>query len=456
MGPPYSRVRGLSVGAGAVDWKTLLKPIAKELELDIDRVHDLVSLAQYHRNTNQNRAQLNRRLIDEFADLDKPSVNHTLIARLPISTYWTTNYDHLIEDALRQEHRKPEVKYSVKHLTRTKAGRDAVVYKMHGDVDAKSDAVLIKDDYETYHRDRTMFLTALAGDLVSKTFLFLGFSFTDPNIDYILSRVRLHIPNEAQRQHYAIIKSISKDDCEDEAEFLHKSKQQEYFISDLARFGVKALMIDDYNEITEILTAIDKLVRSNAVLISGAADDYGRWDNKGADIFIRNLSGKIIKWGYKIVSGFGLGVGSSVITGAVQQIYNQQDTVIGKKLLLRPFPQGEDHKEMWPRYRKDLVSHAGVALFIFGNKIENGKQVMSTGMIEEFHMAHEAGAYVIPVGATGFVAKELWECVMQDFDKYYPDHPDLVHRFEELGDETKNEEQIIQTLKKIMDAIQEQ
>jgi hypothetical protein len=33
---------GLSVGAGYVDWKKLLQPIAQDLELDIDQEHDLV------------------------------------------------------------------------------------------------------------------------------------------------------------------------------------------------------------------------------------------------------------------------------------------------------------------------------------------------------------------------------------------------------------------------------
>jgi hypothetical protein len=55
---------GLSVGAGCVDWKKLLRPIARELELDIDQEHDLISIAQYHLNEKQNRSGLNRALID--------------------------------------------------------------------------------------------------------------------------------------------------------------------------------------------------------------------------------------------------------------------------------------------------------------------------------------------------------------------------------------------------------
>nr|VFK24359.1 MAG: hypothetical protein BECKLFY1418C_GA0070996_11751 [Candidatus Kentron sp. LFY] len=40
---------GLSRDAGYVDWRDLLREIAVDLELDIDRESDLVALAQYQR-----------------------------------------------------------------------------------------------------------------------------------------------------------------------------------------------------------------------------------------------------------------------------------------------------------------------------------------------------------------------------------------------------------------------
>ena len=43
---------GMSIPAGYVNWSELLKDIADELGLSIDREHDLISLAQYHVNEN--------------------------------------------------------------------------------------------------------------------------------------------------------------------------------------------------------------------------------------------------------------------------------------------------------------------------------------------------------------------------------------------------------------------
>ena len=99
---------GLSVPAGYVNWKRLLSPLAEELGVDIEREHDLVSLAQYHNNAN-GRGKLNQQLMDEIGVSREPTDNHKLLARLPISTYWTTNYDKLIEKALDQSGKIPDV-----------------------------------------------------------------------------------------------------------------------------------------------------------------------------------------------------------------------------------------------------------------------------------------------------------------------------------------------------------
>src|SRR5262245_44164816 len=91
---------GLSIPAGFVDWKRLLRNIAKDVNLNVDRETDLVSVAQYHINEHRSRHKINQALINEFSAKARRTRNHELLASLPIRTYWTTNYDTLIEDAL--------------------------------------------------------------------------------------------------------------------------------------------------------------------------------------------------------------------------------------------------------------------------------------------------------------------------------------------------------------------
>ena len=127
--------------------------------------------------------------------------------------------------------------------------------------------------------------------------------------------------------------------------------------------------------------------------------------------------------GYRLVSGFGYGVGSSMIAGALEHIYATKRGKIEDQLILRPLP-GEHSSDPWDtvarRYREDMASYAGAAIFLFGNKLRDGNVVLSDGMLQEFEIAKEKGLALIPVGATGYMAGELWNKVMADLAAYYP------------------------------------
>lgn len=444
---------GLSVPAGFVNWKQLLRAIAAEIDLDVELEHDLVAVAQFHFNERQSRSALNRALMESFSKGHELTENHRIMARLPVKTFWTTNYDTLIEEALRESRRIPDVKHTVSQLKSTVPQRDAVVYKMHGDITLPDDAVLIKDDYERYSETRGAFTTALSGDLIEKCFLFLGFSFSDPNLEYILSRVRLSL-YQKPRDHFCIFRKVSRIDYKTEEEFLYAQVRQELATRDLKRFGIQTVFVAEHSDITDILRAIERRHRRRTVLISGSADTYGKHGANQAQRFISDLSKKIISKSYRIASGFGSGVGSFVISGALEEIYQVQGKRLHDQLILRPFPQGTDGKERQENYRKDMVQYAGTAIFIFGNKLEEGTVKDAGGVRREFELACEAGLMLIPVGATGFVAEELWVQVMSNFDKYYPGRPAIRQLLEQLGPDRVLSD-VIKTVIKILEALED-
>lgn len=416
---------GLSRPAGFVDWRMLLKSMAEELGLDVEKETNLVALAQYYCNERfGNRSDINRVMLEEFTKDADVTVNHRILARLPIFTYWTTNYDQLVERALEEAGKKPDVKYTIAHLALSLPRRDAVVYKMHGDISDPGKTILIKDDYERYHLTGQAFITALTGDLISKTFLFVGFSFSDPNIDYVLSRIRASYA-ENMRTHYCFMKRLDEKDFPDPETLAYKSRQQALFIDDLKRFNIQTLQLENYGQITEVLGRIERAYKSKSVLISGAAHEWGGdWQGGRAPALIRGLGKTLIDKGYRIVSGFGYGVGSAVITGALERIYSTKRSRVDEQLVLRPFPQDAVADASWPellkRYRSDLADYAGAAIFLFGNKLRDGRVVLSDGVTQEFEIAREKGLALIPVGATGSIAKELWDKVMADLAAYYP------------------------------------
>lgn len=439
---------GFSAPAGFVNWRGLLRPVADELNLDIEREHDLVAIAQYHFNENGgNRHRLNQLLIDQLTVGAGPTQNHRILARLPISTYWTTNYDQLIEQALREAGKTPDVKYTNEHLAVTRPRRDAVIYKMHGDVDHPNDAVLLKDDYENYHLKRGAYLSALSGDLVSKTFLFLGFSFTDPNLDYVLSRIRTTF-RENQRRHFCIFKRRTKLPEESDAEFEHAQVKQRLAIADLKRFNIKTLLIDDFPDITDILTRIERAYRARTILVSGSAAEYGEWSAAECEAFLRDLSSALVQQGYRLVTGMGLGVGDAVITGAIGEVYRHRKGHLEDSLVMRPFPRANpdpaERARVWEAYRQELASEAGICLVVFGNKAENGAITLAGGVRREVEIAREKGLAVVPIGGTGYVAQEIWTETQKTLERYFSDvTPELTAKFEELGAKVSNPSELI-------------
>ncbi|HAV90666.1 MAG TPA: hypothetical protein DCW44_05285 [Eubacterium sp.] len=435
---------GFSKSSGFVDWKSLLKDIADDLGLDVEKEDDLVSLAQYCYNKNGNRSVINDVIFEEFTKEKNIDENHRIIARLPIFTYWTTNYDSLIEDALKEGNRITDVKSNIKQLSLTKPHRDAIVYKMHGDKDNPDEAILIKDDYESYYTKHAQFITALSGDLISKTFLFIGFSFMDPNIDYILSRVRIEYA-QSPRQHYAIMRKLKKSEDENTAEYEYNKRKHELFIEDLKRYNISVLLINEYDEITEILSEIERRLSRRNIFISGSASEYGDYSDEEALQLIGMLSKDLIKKDYNLISGFGLGVGSAVITGALEEIYMKNKTINEDRLLLRPFPQGiideNTRKKLWKQYREDMISRAGVSVVLFGNKIENGKVILANGVKAEYEIALAKHKVIVPVGCTGYMAQELWQEINSNISDYYTNVDDaLIEAFKKLNIKADNQE----------------
>lgn len=430
---------GLSIPSGLVNWKQLLRSIAKEIGLDVEREADLVAVAQYYYNEQGGRHRINQLLVNEFSERAKITENHRILARLPIDTFWTTNYDVLIETALREAGKKVDVNITPENLATTVPRRDALLYKMHGDISNPANAVITKDDYESYSSSPRgqLFSTALRGDLVSKTFLFLGFSFSDPNIDYILGRVRVLLESN-RREHYCLMRSVQRRDFASTKDFRYAQKKQELQVRDLKRYGIMAVMLDDFADYMKTLRRLERRHKCRQVFISGAAESYGSWSEDQGHEFLNLLGARLAQAGMNVVTGFGSGVGPHIVNGVLDELDKEGTRNISDRLVLRPFPyaiaDAGNRKKRWRSYREEMISKAGVAVFLFGNKLGTGGSIVpSDGMIEEFKIANEKGLLVVPVGATGYVAEEVHKAAFSNRRDHYPKVSGLVSALRALS-----------------------
>jgi hypothetical protein len=166
--------------------------------------------------------------------------------------------------------------------------------------------------------------------------------------------------------------------------------------------------------------------RKKTVFISGSAYEYGRFGDDGKD-FIRCLTTTLLSHDYKIITGFGYGVGNYVVEGALQEIYGRQQKRLTDQLRVFPFPIPNGHSappdldSLHRNYRDDMIAQAGTAIFLFGNKLEDIAIREADGMRKEFEIARTHGAVVIPVGISGYISEELWKELIDQYDDYFTD-----------------------------------
>ncbi len=413
---------GLSVPSGYLDWKQLLKPLAEEINLDMDKETDYLAVAQFYYNEKSNRSSINDAIKSAFTGATTKNKNIDIITRLPINTYWTTNYDRLIEKGLDSNNRKFDVKISKENLVQNISDISATVYKMHGDVQFPEDTVLIKNDYETYRVKREAFTTLLKGHLLSKTFLFIGFSFDDPNLNSILSWMKVLL-GENINEHYCIFKSVSKNENEEESDFLYRKIKQNHMVVDLRRYGIEAVLLDSYDEITRLLEEIEREFNLRNLFISSSISVHtGSWNLKQAEDFMKKLAQELVAKKIKISSGYGLGIGSAVITGVLNEVQTRKFAHFDEYLKLYPFPQpseGEDIKALWHEYRKEMISNCGIAIFAFGNKRNaKGEKIIANGMMDEYEIAKKKGAILLPLASTGEAAEQIYNDMYSSKELY--------------------------------------
>lgn len=438
---------GLSIPSGLADWRTLLRSLAAELGLATDQETDLLALAQYHENV-CGRGRLNQVLLNEFGRKAKATEAHRLLATLPIHSIWTTNYDRLIESAFLVGGRNADVKIHPEDLALSLPERDAVIYKMHGDLSALNKAVLTKADFETFNDSRRLFTTVLQSELASKTFLFLGFSFNDPNLDLILAGMKGML-GKSVRTHYCLMRQVRRSDFETDRDYHHAYTMLELKVANLAQYGVQVVFLDSYDQITKVLERLQVLLRRSTVFLSGAAAEYVGWEEQSAEDLGRAIGQGLVAHGFRVATGYGVRVGDSVVRGLLKEA-SRLGISSGKVLELGYVPEPTAGTSAWNQYRDEMLRIAGCTIFLFGNKIgPSGRLEDASGMFDEFEIGALHHVVPIPVGATGSAAATLWHKVMNNFDEYVKNE-NLRPLYAELGDSKLSNLELVDRIVKIL------
>lgn len=114
----------------------------------------------------------------------QPGKLQDTLLRLDPYVFVTTNYDRILERACNSG-------FNVHHSDFDQLAQDVrtgtpLILKIHGSADRKKGMVLTRSDYMRLRREATTALEVLQALLLTRTTLFVGYSFSDPDIQLLL------------------------------------------------------------------------------------------------------------------------------------------------------------------------------------------------------------------------------------------------------------------------------
>ena len=321
---------------------------------------------------------------------------HHLIAQLPLTEVWTTNYDDLLERACP----KAIVRSRDGDLSHDPHPDRRIIYKMHGELKIVGAGrrflpgiVITREDYETYSSRYPRLWAQLVATFATKSMLFIGFGFNDPNLSHLFALARTRF-RKHYRNHFTVLRRpTASNDL-----LLHK-----YRMMDLEAVGIHTIEVSSFSEITTILQQL--LVRScpPRVFVSGS------YEGSEHDEFCEMLGVALADEGVGVVSGANRpGQIVSYALGDRQQVlhrYDPDDIVlyyqskstspvmpVRRLGIIRYF--GSDRRAM----RADMVNRCRATVVIGGGE----------GTREEAMLSGDSHVPVIPVGGTGGTAGAIW------------------------------------------------
>ena len=392
---------GVSASTGLPSWAEILKPLAKKLEIEITPDTDLYQIAQFY-NNKYKRNEIVREYEKRIGVVSEESEYLLAAINLGFREIWTTNYDRVIEACLEKRKISPKIVNS-DHNINALSSDGVHILKLNGDIGDPANMVITKEDLEKYPATHELMLTFLKKELVSKSFLFLGYSFSD---SLILSNL-------------ASIKNCLGDSCTTHYTILEKDNKNEYFIDDLCnRYNIQALLIDSRDDFPQILKDIKSKCTERRIFISGSFDSLPSIEDDFADKLCYSLVEQLYENDFIIASGMGRKLGNYLAGHAYAYLTQTNPFDIERKLLLRPFYEKmEEYNKSNHRY--SMISECNICLFLFGKSPSTDNKILtSKGVIEEFEIASKLNKAIIPLPTTKYAAKEIYDKVFNNKINY--------------------------------------
>lgn len=187
---------GVSMNSSVPSWNQLINRMKAELPNEFSEETDALKIAQIYKDSRGHKEYMDK--VKDILLYNKavPNPLHKSILALNPCHIITTNYDDLIEQELSKEFLQYHIIREDKDIPQMTNSNTLV--KMHGDY-VTDNIVLTEDDYYNYKENFPLTRAFVQSLFASKLILFVGFSFADLNLKFILNELKNILSDKMQR-----------------------------------------------------------------------------------------------------------------------------------------------------------------------------------------------------------------------------------------------------------------
>lgn len=375
---------GISIPYGLPNFENLIRELAKgRIDLTIKSNHNFPEIAQYILNASSQDKSLILKQIQSRFTITYDNTKSTyldFIAKSNVSTIWTTNFDTLIEQSLdscgkRYVSKNTDTDFKKEFETTN----SSEVLKIHGDI-YNNDIVIAKNDYEDFNLTHPVTIRRLEQDLLTKSLLFIGYSYKDPNIQSIINNVRQLTEGKSKNRHYMILSPEKKK---------NNKKLQELWIQDLERYGIHVYLLEKgFTELAEILEKICLKSKGKSVFVTGSHYDTSNKTAKKLGKQLHKIDNLILNYGQSE------GIGKTVCSSYAQKCIKSAEQLPSH---IRIFANPYSFCDKWDNqdallgqltaFREELLSKTQIMVVFPGKK----------GTLAEVQIGLKKGVVIVPV-----------------------------------------------------------
>jgi translation initiation factor 2B subunit (eIF-2B alpha/beta/delta family) len=217
------------------------------------------------KNTNGERELISIIMKEVNNPIIRPLPAHTLLAKLPFSSYFSTNWDTLLETACTNVSGHYPVIYEDKHVALLK-NADTPIIKLHGCISNPDSIVATIDDYKPFKENKPLIDAITKVNLASKTILFLGYTLKDSDFNELYNDLYSILGQKYMGRHMAIIVEPSDKEISDWenkgitlvnhdlTDFLNELASTSKGCNDLGSYHIKSIYLKELHNVTDCPT----------------------------------------------------------------------------------------------------------------------------------------------------------------------------------------------------------